>query len=129
MTTTTNETIASALDKADPNKLADLLAKVKLGQLLTPQKRAISQSAAATVTLDPPALGIATTYANVTAGSAAAGVRSIADESESPAATLATLSDDGTTLTFEDTVTDVIVDYVPRSDTDITTDFPTTGLG
>lgn len=128
MTTTANETIASLLDKAPLGQLADLLAKVKLGQMLTPQKRSITQASATTMTLDPPALGIATTYVNVTAGTAT-GVRSVVDDTEAVSTTLVQLSDDGTTLTFEAVITAAIVDYMPRSDADITGDFPATGNG
>jgi hypothetical protein len=128
MTTTADKTLTDVVNDANPNNVNDAFRRMQLGDILTPQKRAISQAAAAVVVLDPPAQGMATTYANVTAGAAAAGVRTIADDTEAPSATLATLSDDGTTLTFEANVTDVVVDYIPRSAVDMSSDFAVTGL-
>lgn len=129
MTITVDKTLGGMLDDADPNTLPDALRQVKLGTLLSKQKQAISQPAANTVTLDPPAQGPATVAARVTAGAAAAGPRLITDSGGTPDATTATLSDDGTTLTFEADVTDVVVDYQPASSADLTSDFPETGPG
>jgi len=129
MTTTVDLNLAGVVDEADPNKISDALRLVKLGTLLTPQGRTITQPAAATVTLDPPAMGPASVSARVTAGAAAAGRRDISDSGDTPSATLATLSDDGATLTFEADVTDVVVDYLPRPAADMAGDFPQTGNG
>lgn len=131
MTTTANKTIAGALDQADPNMLADLLRLVKLGTLLTPVKQTISQSSAVTVTLDPPALSVTTL--RVTGGTVTSGIYQVADEAatEVDSATLgvASLNDEGDTLTFAAAITDLIVQYIPRSYTDVTGDFPGTGVG
>ncbi len=131
MTTTVNKTLAGILDEADPNKISDALRKVKLGQLLTPVKQTISQGAAVTVPLDPPALSVH--MVRVTAGTALSGVYQVADtdatEVDSATLGLATLSDDGATLTFAAAVTDLIVQYIPRSDADMTGDFQQTGNG
>lgn len=133
MTTTENKTLAGILDEADPNSIADALRKVKLGQLLTPQTRAISQTSNVAVTLDPPAQGPASLTVRVTAGTALAGVYRATDSGgtavDSATLGVATLSDDGATLTFAAAVTDVVVDYVPRSDSDILGDFQQTGNG
>lgn len=133
MTTTVNKTLAGILDEADPNKIADALRKVKLGILLTPQNRTITQSTSVDVVLDPPALGPASITARVTTGTALAGVYRVTDSggTEVDSATLgvATLSDDGATLTFAAAVTGVVVDYIPRSESDITADFQQTGNG
>ena len=128
MTTTADKTLADVLDDANLNNVDRAMAQNKLGTMLTPQKRAVSQVSAATMTLDPPAMGPATITARVTAGAAAAGPRAFTDEGGTPSATLATLSADGTTITFEAAVTDAVVDYLPRSEADITADFATTGL-
>ena len=131
MTTTSNQTLAGALDEANPNKVADALQKVKLGTMLTPNKQTISQASAVTVPLDPPALSIHTL--RVTGGTAIAGIYQVADtdatEVDSATLGVATLSDDGATLTFAAAVTDLVVIYIPRSDSDLTADFPPTGVG
>lgn len=133
MTTTADKTLADVVDDANPNNLADALRLVKMGQMMTPQKRAISQASDTDVILDPPALGPASVTARVTGGAALAGVYRATDEGGTPvdSATLgvATLSADGTTLTFAAALTDVVVDYIPRSDSDINGDFNETGLG
>lgn len=73
----------------------------------------------------PAALNPTTTYVNVTVGTAA-GVRTVIDAGGTPAvsATLASLNDAGTILTFEATVTTVIVWYVPRSASSMLGIFP-----
>jgi hypothetical protein len=45
------------------------------------------------------------------------------DAGGTASATVALLSDDGKTLTFEGTVTDFVVEYIPRASTDMTSDF------
>lgn len=131
MTVTANQTLAGALDEANPNKIADALQKVKLGSLLTPTTETISQASATTVALASPALLVSSI--RVTGGTALAGVYKVTDSGGTPvdSATLgvATISDDGATLTFAAAVTDCVVQYIPRSNTDVTSDFPTTGVG
>ena len=63
------------------------------------------------------------TAIRVTAGAAAAGVRFIGDTGATPSATVATLSDDGKTLTFEAAVTAFIAVYVPRAAEDPNNNF------
>lgn len=126
-TTTSNETVKSALDKGDPNKLGDLVATMKLGTMLTPISTTVTQAAAATITLSPPARAIRSV--RVTAGAAAAGIRAIGDVASTPSATLVRMSLDGATLTFEANVTGAIVVYEPASNVSMASDFPTTGLG
>ena len=128
MTVTVNETLGSTLDRADPNTISDAFHDVKMGTLLTPLQATITQASSATATLDPPALGPQHVYVRVTTGGAT-GVRTVVDAAETPSTTLATLSADGTTLTFEAAVTVFVLDYMPRSFTDLSTDFPTTGVG
>lgn len=109
----TSETLKSALNRANPNTLADALAKVDLGTMLEPKKVTVSQTSASTVTLNPPALAVFSV--RVTGGAAAAGVRMVTDAGGSASATICTLSDDGATLTFEAGVTGAVVAYMPRS--------------
>ncbi len=128
MTTTVNKTLASHLNSASPDNLPDVLRVVELGTILTPQKRDITIASGTVITLDPPSLNIGSTYVNVITGTAT-GVCTVADVTETPSATLVTLSDDGVTLTFEAVITVATVDYIPRSASDITADFPQTGNG
>ena len=108
MTVTANQTLAGALDEANPNKVADALRKVKLGTLLSPLKKTIVQADAVTVTLSPPALVI--NSVRTTAGSGLAGIYQVGDTdtTEVNSATLGrcSLSDDGATLTFAVAFTD-----------------------
>lgn len=131
-TTTVKATLASVLDQANPNSVADALRKVKLGTLLTPKQLDTGTiTGIATVTLDPPALLVqsARVVTSGTAGSVGAYI--VADASATPAVPaaantnpgVASLSADGVTLTFPNTITRAIVTYIPRSDTDMTDDW------
>lgn len=128
-TTTVFESIAAILDKANPETLADALRRVKLGTILTPLKKTFASLTGAEVhdLTDaehdnmPPVLMIIAL--NVTAGAAAAGARMVGDVGATPSATVVALSDDGTTLTFEAHVEDFVIEYIPRSDVDITSAF------
>lgn len=93
-------------------------------------QKTVTQASATTIKLDPPATSWGTTRVRVTAGAAAAGVRHVVDPNATPSATLATLSADGRTLTFEAGVTGAVVDYVPYPAPDLTLNLPpTTGIG
>lgn len=116
------ETLKSALNRANPNTLADVLAKIDLGTMLEPKTVTVTQTAAVTVPLNPPALGVFS--ARVTSGAAAAGVRMVSDAGDSATATVCTLSADGATLTFEANVTGVVVSYMPRPAVDMATAWP-----
>jgi hypothetical protein len=106
--------VKTALDTANPTNLPDALKKVLLGTLVAGRNSVVvAQASAATVPLSPPAL-TGTVMARVTAGAAAAGPRTITDAAGTPAATVATISDDGATLTFEAGVTGAVISYVPR---------------
>lgn len=155
MTTTATavETNKSVLDIADPDKLADVLRKVKLGTLLTPLKRtitlatvaascdltAVDASGETTGPSNPNRLAalsvITLRVTDVTGGTGAAGPRSVTDAGGTPAAPptatayagasigLATLSDDGKTVTFEGTVKAFIIEYIPRASVTMTDEF------
>ena len=118
----TAETLKSALNRANPNTLADVLAKIDLGTMLAPKTETVAQTSATTITLNPPALAVFS--ARVTGGAAAAGARTVTDEGGTPSTSIATLSADGTTLTFEAGVTGAVVSYMPRPAVDLSTTWP-----
>ena len=135
MTTTSVDTIQSALDKANPNDVADCLHQVKLGTMVTPLKRVftgVASSAIQDLTLldatgettgvgNPkrlPALIVNTLL--VTAGAAASGGRAVTSAGASAAtSTFAKISDDGKVLTFDNTVTGFTIEYMPRASCDM----------
>lgn len=112
----TAETLKSALNRANPNTLADVLAKIDLGSILSPVSATLNQTAATTVVLDPPALSPATTTVRVTGG-VSLGAYMVVD-ADGVAVNVGTeigvckLSADGTTLTFASNVTDAKVTYL-----------------
>ena len=118
----TSETLKSALNRANPNTLADVLAKIDLGTMLEPKTITVSQSSASTITLSPAALGVFSV--RVTGGAAAAGVRTVTDAGGTASATVCKLSADGTTLTFEAGVTGAVVSYMPRPAVDLSAAWP-----
>lgn len=137
-TATLNETVQRALDDANPNEVADALQKVNLGTVLTPLQRTftglVSQATQDLTAIDATgeaaggdnpqrlaALSISTL--RVTAGAAAAADRLVSDSGGTPSATVATLSDDGTTITFEAAVTAFVATYIPRAGVDMAEDF------
>ena len=129
MTTTSRDTVKTVLDTANPNQLADALQKVKLGTLLTPTKLTLTSltSTDTHVITDVehgsnPAI-LAVVALRVTAGAAAAGVRVIGDAGATASATVAKLSDNGTTLVFETTVTGFVLEYIPRPSVDMSSAF------
>jgi len=116
------ETLKSALNRANPNTLADVLAKIDLGTMLEPKTATVAQSSASTITLDPPALAVF--GVRVTGGAAAAGPRIVTDAGGTASATVCTVSADGATLTFEAGVTGAVVSYMPRPAVDLATAWP-----
>jgi len=128
-TATSLETLKSALDEANPNKVASALQQAKLGTMLTPLKKtysALAATAAHNLTDVAHGSGLAALLVGtlrVTAGAAAAGARLVTDAGGTPSATVATLSDDGKTVTFEGTVTAFVIEYVPRASADMTGPF------
>ncbi len=147
MTTTIAPTIQLALDKANPNQVADLLRKIKLGTMLTPLKRTftgLTAAAAFDLTLidgtgETPAnsnnvnrmaallVGTLRVTASGTAGSV--GTYQVSDTGGTPlvppggasaAVGVATISDDGKTITFPNTITAFVIEYLPRAYTSLT---------
>lgn len=141
MTVNVTTTLQTALDAARPGQTEDLLAKVKLGTLLTPLKRTftgLTSSATQNLTAidgtgetvganNPKRLAaLSVTTLRVTAGTLAAGPAVVTDVGGTPTAIgagsvhVATLSDDGKTLVFQAAVTGFVIEYIPRSNTDMT---------
>lgn len=131
------QSIMSVLQTANPNTLPDMLRAQRVDRLFRPISASITLAVpAAVVALTAlrndgvnivleanspveanellPAIRFARTL-RVTAGAAAAGVRALADAAGTPSATLATLSLDGATLTFEANVTTFIITYFGAS--------------
>lgn len=137
-TATAPQTIKSTLDQASPNQGWDALQKTKLGTMLTPLKRAFTGLVAA-ASFDLTAIdgtgedaGVANpnrlaalsiSTLRVTAGTAAAASRDVTDVGGTPSASLATISDDGKTITFEANATAFVVTYIPRAGEDLNNEF------
>jgi hypothetical protein len=89
--------------------------------MLTPQKLSLTGlSSSATHNITDTAHGGNPAVQNwttlrVTAGAAAAGARLLTDVGGTPSTTVATLSDDGTTIVFEAAVTGFVLEYTPRA--------------
>lgn len=129
--TTANYTTKDALDSVRPVEAFDALRKLFLsyketGIVVTvPAAPAIASRATpkativgSTIVLDPPAASVRS--CRVTTGSAAAGTRIMSDAGATPAQIgtsgvyVATLSADGTTITFEAAPTAAVISYIPR---------------
>lgn len=108
----TNKVVA---DQANPNDLPDILRKFALGSMFEQQaERTINQAASASMTLSPPCIPGTLMVRASAVGTAAAGVRTVGDSGSTPSATVVRCSADGTTLTFEGTVTAAVVSYIAR---------------
>lgn len=152
-TTVREETVQSTLNKSDLTDTADLLAHINAGFALSIVKVTVvgatslaAQDVTSFDTIDNatvvgispalvasdgarlPAIGNVISL-RVTAGTADVGDRIISDAGGTPAAKaalaagVATLSDDGTTLTFEAAVTAYVLVYQPRAE-GMTDSFP-----
>jgi len=127
MTTTFKETLLTALNDANLNKLADVFAKIDLGTILNVTEYDTGTiPASATVALPGGALLVQSARV-VTSGTAGSvGPYHVSDAGATPAVQptatayagaaigLASLSADGTTLTFPNTVTRVVVRYIKK---------------
>jgi len=136
-TSTAVKTLKATLDAANPNELADALRQVALGTLLTPvvydsASTYAGGAASATIALDPPALFVqsARVYSSGTAASVGSYMVGDANATVSkPAggasagAGVAKLSADGATLTFPNTVTRAVIQYLPLPATALTDAF------
>lgn len=147
MTTTKEQTLQQILSAANPHQLADALRAIDIGLKHAVVKvtfAALSSAAAIDITtaaskaaativgitldsgVNLPPIGKVITL-RVTAGAAAAAHRNVTDVGGTPSASLATLSDNGKTLTFETTVTGFVLTYEPRAAVALTSLFGTQG--
>lgn len=134
-TATAERTLKQVTDDANPNDLPDALRALKLGTTLRPLKRTFTGLTSA-VSHDLTAIdgtGETAGKANpnrlaalvvgtlrVTAGTLAAGPAIVTDAGGTPTAIgtgtahVATISDDGKTITFQAAVTAFVIEYIPR---------------
>ncbi|MDB4930539.1 MAG: hypothetical protein JWM10_3023 [Myxococcaceae bacterium] len=132
MTTPATPTLQSELNRADPNNLADMLRKVQLGELLEIQEYDTGTiTAAAAVTIPGGALLIQSAHV-VTSGTAASvGHYHPGNSTSTPllppggantAVGIASVAADGSTITFPNTVTRVILRYIKKPAVALTTE-------
>lgn len=141
-TATSKRSLKTVLDEANPNEIADAIRKLRLGTMLTPLKRvftgltaaaafdltAIDASGETTGVNNPnrlPALvvhaleGVTESSGTASKGTYVIGVHGVSttvDPTNSTVAGVATLSDDGKTITFpEADVTGFTIIYLPRT--------------
>jgi hypothetical protein len=127
MTTTTTvvETLKNVLNEANPNKIADALAKIDLGTMFTATEfdtGAITGVAGVTIPGNG-ALLVQSARVVTSAVPASVGTYLAGDSAVTPllppggagvAIGIATLSLDGKTITFPNTVTRAIIRYIPN---------------
>lgn len=128
VTATKTETLEDVLNSGDIAKMASAVQRMKVGQMLEPVVTDTGTiTASATVTLSPPALHVqsARVVTSGTAGSVgsylvadAGATTSVPPGGANVGAGVATISADGTTLTFPNTITRAVIQYVPRTDVD-----------
>jgi len=130
MTTTAVETLKSALNEANPNKISDALAKVDLGSMFTiAEYDTGSITAADHIHLPSPGALVVQSVRVVAAGTAATGPRIVLDSGATAAQIgstgiyVCTVNTAGTIITFEGTVTQVVVRYIPNPAADLTASF------
>jgi len=147
VTTTAAKTVAVVLDAANPNDLPDALQQVKLGTLLTPLKRTFTGLTGTTCVLTAvdgtgetsgatnpnrmAALRVNTLRVTAVTASTDTGSYIVGDVSstgvtanDSTVVGIATISDDGKTLTFPNgDATAFVIEYIPRASVDVTTAF------
>lgn len=153
MSSTTAElTYQQWLNRANLNLLPTIFQKMKLGNMLSPVKVTVA-SLGATATPDItsaavlaaasaisgleretgdrlPAILAVKTLRVTAVGTGATGPRIVTDSGgtavapSSGIAGVALISADGTTLTFEGTVTGFVIEYIPRSNTALSDNYP-----
>lgn len=148
MTTTKANSLQSVLDQGIVAELADALALMKFGTMLTPLKRTFTGLTSGT-TFDLTAIdgtgetagannvkrlaALAISALRITAGAANHSPCLVTDVGGTPTDTatisVATLSDDGKTLVFGAAVTGFVIEYIPRSSVDMTTVPSGSGMG
>lgn len=144
-TTTRTETLQRVLDQGNPNTMGDVARLQKAGHMACVIKATVTGATSTTIQVITDLVGVANvtvagidlddgeplpaiqlvSSCRVTAGSASATLRQVADSGASATTSNVLLSDDGTTLTFEAAVTGFILVYTARSYTDMTDEFAT----
>lgn len=127
MTTTTTvvETVKNVLNEANPNKIADALAKIDLGSMFTAVEYDTGTiTAVAAVPIPGNGALLVQSARVVTSGTAASVGTYLAGDSAvtpllppggaSTAVGIAALAVDGKTITFPNTVTRAIIRYIPN---------------
>lgn len=149
--TTAEQTYQQWLNKANANLLPTIFQKMKLGNMLSPVKVTVTGLTATTTpditsaavrlaatvtgleretTENLPAILAVKTLRVTAVGTGATGPRVVTDSGgtavapSSGIAGVALLSADGTTLTFECTVTGFVLEYIPRSATALSDNYP-----
>lgn len=117
VTATATETIKTALNEANPNKVADALAKIDLGTMLDPIDETITIASGTVVNLATASVAkkaaMMVQSVRVVTGTAT-GVRTVGDAGATASTSVVVLSADGTTLTFEAAITVARVVWLPR---------------
>jgi hypothetical protein len=147
VTATSTDTLKKALNDANLNDLADCFRKMQLGNMLAPLKRTFTGLTAAAAfdltTIDGTgetvgvananrlaALGVHTLRVTASGTANSVGSYAVSDTGGTPLTPtaganvgLATISDDGKTVTFVTTVTAFVIEYIPRSTVDMASAF------
>lgn len=144
-TTTRTETLQRVADQGNLNTMGDVARLQKAGHMACVIKATVTGATSTTIQVITDLIGVANvtvagidlddgealpaiqliSSCRVTAGSASATLRQVADSGASATTSNVLLSDDGTTLTFEAAVTGFILVYTARSFTDMTDEFAT----
>lgn len=151
-TTTATRTLQQVINEANPNELADVLSQLDLGTVFAPLKRTFTgltaaaafdltaidgsgETAGATNPLRLPANLVRSLRVTASGTANSVGSYVVSDASGTPTSPtastivgLATISDDGKTITFPTTVTAFVIAYMPRtlSAAQMAAAFPTT---
>ncbi len=122
---TVTQTLQKELNDANPGTVADCLRQMQLGDMLTPTVYTSGTiTGIAAVPLPSAALIVMSARVVTSATGASVGTYICADAGVTPllppggasaAVGIAALAADGTTITFPNTVTSVVITYMPRS--------------
>lgn len=116
-TATAAETMKVAMNSGDPAKMASVMQKARMGQMLESVDETITIASGTTINLltQSAALRSAMVVQSVrVVTGTATGVRTVADAGATPSTSVVTLSADGKTLTFEAAITVARVVWVPK---------------
>jgi len=128
---TSPDTLQKVLDRGKAGEWEGAAQLAKLGSILSPVSATFTGLASAAAhNITDAAHGakvavLSPISVRVTAGAAAAGLRMIGDPLATPSATVATLSADGKTLTFEAGITGFVLVYLQRASTSLDSLYPT----